>query len=171
MPGCFLSFLSVHEHDTCPSMHVKMSTANYLTTNTVVQKSSFHYLRVSMCILCGVVHICVSFNICGWRAHTEPHGKSDRWTAISHLTQTVVSHANLHLFTVTQYFKNTDIKNLSHEGSFQSKKKEKEEHLIFCTFFMFPVMDHNLWTPALPRCFYVVLGIIKETFICHVFPY
>ena len=54
----FLSFLSAHKHDTWPYMHVKMSTARYLTTNTLVQKSSsFHHLRVFMCTLCAVVHV------------------------------------------------------------------------------------------------------------------
>jgi len=87
--------------------------------------------------------------ICAWRVHTEPHGKSDRCTAISRL-----SHANFPLFAMKQYLENTNIKNLSHEGNFQSKGKDKEEHLFFFgTFFMFPVRDHHLRTPRITRVF------------------
>ena len=65
MPGHFLSFLSMHEHDTHPYSHVKMSTACYLTTKRVVQKSSFCYLPVFMCMLCAMVHMCgCSGNMC-----------------------------------------------------------------------------------------------------------
>ena len=94
-------------------------------------------------------------SICAWRARTEPHGKSDRCTVISRLSQTVASHANWHLSAVTQYFNNTDIKNLSHEGNFQSKKKEKEEHLFFLHLLHVPC---NRPPPTNPRITKVFLS-------------
>ena len=68
-----------------------------------------------------------------WHAHTELQVKLDRCIAISHPSQTVASHANLHLFAVTQYFNDTDIKISSHKGNFQSfkVKRRKKKNIYF----------------------------------------
>jgi hypothetical protein len=46
-------------------MHVKMMTADYMTTKTVAQKSSFHYLPDYMCTLCAIVHNETQKVVCG----------------------------------------------------------------------------------------------------------
>ena len=63
--------------------------------------------------------------ICAWCAHTEPHSKSDGCTAISRLSQTVASHANLHLFAVMQYFNNNDIKICLIKAVFKVRRERK----------------------------------------------